>query len=124
MGRRGPQKGAIYKPGLDKARAREELRRMVMKSLGPMLRAQIAHAQGIGHVFTRDKGGKFTRIEDMDAIDKLLSEGTEGEHYWIFAKDPSVQAFTTLIDQAIDQAPKHVELTGSEGGPLIVHWKG
>jgi len=81
---------------------------MVMEQMQPMLRAQIAHAQGIGHVFTRDKAGKFTKIEDAAQAEQLLTQGTEGTDYWIFMKDPSVQAFTDLMNRALDK-PKEQE---------------
>lgn len=104
----GPPKGTKYAPTLKKEEAREALRAVVMRHMDDMLRAQIAHAKGIGHVYTRDKNGKFTKIENQAAIDKLLLEGSEDEDYWIFAKDPSVQAFTDLMNRALDK-PKEQE---------------
>lgn len=118
----GPKKGAIYKPTIEKAEIRRAFRDYVASHMPRMLRSQVANAIGIGHLFTRDKGGKFTRIEDMAQIDKLLAEGTEGEHYWIFAKDPSVQAFSVLVEQTMDQAPKHVDVSGPDGGPIPYKW--
>jgi hypothetical protein len=104
----GKPKGYQHKPTLEKLAAREFVRQMVTQSLTPMIQAQIANAMGIGHVYTRDKGGKFTRIEDQAHIDRLLTEGTEDEDYWIFAKDPSTQAFTDLLNRALDK-PKEQE---------------
>jgi hypothetical protein len=80
-----------------------------------MLRAQLAHAQGIGHCYTRDKNGKFTRVESLDKIDELLTTGTENEHYFIFAKDPSAVAFKELLDRALDRPKEQaheVHVTG------------
>jgi hypothetical protein len=120
---------AAGKPGrrwlatMEKALVREETRKYIQQHMPAMLRSQIAHAIGIGHVFTRDKHGKFTRIEDEARIEQLLSEGTQDTDYWIFAKDPSVHAFSVLLDRTLDQAPKHVELTGANGAPLEVKWK-
>jgi hypothetical protein len=105
----GQRLGAGRRPGsksqntLDKEAAREEARQLITASLRPMIEAQIAHAMGIGHLYTRNKGGKFTRVEDQAVIDDLLTEGDEREHYWIFAKDPSVQAFTDLMNRALDK---------------------
>lgn len=102
---------------------REETRKLIQQHLPAMVKAQIAHAIGIGHLYTRDKHGKFSRIEDESEIDRLLSEGTEDTDYWIFAKDPSVQAFSELLDRTLDQAPKPVEVSGKDGSPLVVTWK-
>ena len=43
---------------MTKEQAREATRQFVIASLGPLLRSQLMHAQGIGHCFTRDKNGK------------------------------------------------------------------
>lgn len=99
----GKPKGYKHQGTLDKLAARELVRQRVTASLEPMIRAQIANAVGIGHVYTRDKSGKFTKIEDPDEMDRLLQEGTEGEHYWLFTKDPSVQAFADLLNRALDK---------------------
>jgi len=100
--------GIKHASTISKEQAREVVRQMVMEQMQPMLRAQIAHAQGIGHVFTRDKAGKFTKIEDAAQAEQLLTQGTEGTDYWIFMKDPSVQAFTDLMNRALDK-PKEQE---------------
>src|SRR4051794_1879275 len=62
---------------LDKLAAQEATRALVLEHLRPMLLAQIAHAQGIGHVYTRDANRKFSRIENPDEADRLLLEGRE-----------------------------------------------
>lgn len=119
----GAKKGRRWASTLEKALVREETRKYIQQHIPAMLKAQIAHAIGIGHVYTRDKKGKFTRIEDEDAMERLLSEGEQGTDYWIFAKDPSVHAFSILLDRAMDQVPKPVEISGKDGQPLEVRWK-
>jgi hypothetical protein len=124
MPRGGHRPGAGTKPGrrwaatMEKALVREETRKYIQQHMPAMLRAQIAHAIGIGHLYTRDKHGKFSRIEDEREMERLLTEGVEDTDYWIFAKDPSVQAFSELLDRTLDQAPKPIELTGADKGPL------
>ncbi len=68
-----------------------------------MVQAQIVNSLGIGHLYTRDKQKKFTKIEDQAQVDHLLATGTEGADYWIFTKDPSIQAFTDLMNRALDK---------------------
>jgi hypothetical protein len=122
----GVQKGYKAPKTLEKLEAREFTRKMVTDALRPMIQAQIANAQGIGHLYTRDKAGKFTKIENQAQIDQLLKEGSEGEHYWIFSKDPSVQAFTDLLNRALDKPAEQVKVTGEDGGPVefTFRWKG
>jgi hypothetical protein len=92
-----------------KEAAREYARQTIIAGLAPLLRAQMAHAQGIGHCYTRDKNGKFSRVESLAKIDELLTTGTENEHYFIFAKDPSAVAFKELLDRALDRPKEQAQ---------------
>lgn len=118
----GPAKGTKYKPTLEKEAAREEFRKEVLRHLRPLLQRQIAHAMGIGHLYTRDKGGKFTKIENQAEIDRLLTEGVEDSDYWIFAKDPSIQAFTDIMNRALDK-PKEQEQEIEHKGGITIKWQ-
>lgn len=119
----GVRKGYKAPRTLEKLEARELVRKMVTDSLRPMIQAQIAHAQGIGHLYTRDKSGKFNKIENAAEVERLLAEGVEDETYWIFTKDPSVQAFTDLLNRALDKPSEQVQVTGAEGGPVVFKWQ-
>ena len=116
--RGGPRPGSGRPKGkqtIEKEVAREFARQTIIASLGPMLRSQIAHATGIGHCYTRDKNGKFSRVEKLSEIDRLLTQGTENEDYFIFAKDPSAVAFKELLDRALDrpkEQAQEVHVTG------------
>jgi hypothetical protein len=103
-----------------KEAARAALRQIVLKHMEPLVQRMIAAAMGIGHLCKRDATGKFTRVEDEKEIEKLMCDGTEGSHYWIFAKDPSVQAFTDLMNRAIDKPTESVGIEHS-GGFIIKH---
>lgn len=118
----GPAKGTKYAPTISKEQARDAIRQVVLTHMDDMLKAQIAHAKGIGHLYTRDKSGKFNKIEHQAQIDQLLAEGSEGEDYWIFSKDPSVQAFTDLMNRAFDK-PKEQEQEVKLSGGLVVKWQ-
>ena len=116
--RRGRPKGTTgikHQATINKELYREMHRHVVAKYAERMIRSQVAAAIGIGHVYTRDKAGKFTRIEDFAAADKLLTEGTEGQDYWIFMKDPSTAAFTDLMNRAFDkprEQAQEIHITG------------
>jgi len=74
-----------------------------------MLRSHVEKACGIGHLYTRDATGKFSRVTNLAEVDRLLAKGDEGSHYWIFTKDPSGQSFTELMNRALDK-PKEQAL--------------
>ena len=99
----GMPKGYKLPKTLEKIEARELVRKLVTAGLEPMIRAQMAHAGGIGHLYTRDENGKFKRVENEAEMERLLTQGTQDSDYWIFSKDPSAQAFKELLDRALDK---------------------
>lgn len=119
----GLKKGYKFPKTIDRELQRSHLRQRVMRELDPLLDAQIAHAKGIDHFFLRDEKTKqFKRIEDPSVIEAALNAGDRDSYYWIFTKDPSVQAFTDLMNRTFDRPPEHVHVSGPEGGPLEVRW--
>jgi hypothetical protein len=56
------------------------------------------------------KTGKFERITEVAQIEAALNaeDAAEGSSYYIWTKDPSVQAFTDLMNRALDK-PKEQE---------------
>lgn len=102
-------KGHKTKKTIAKEQAREALRQIVLRKMEPLVQRMIVAAMGIGHLYTRDKAGKFTKVENEAQIDKLLAEGQEDRDYWIFTKDPSVQAFTDLMNRAMDKPAEQVQ---------------
>ena len=75
---------------------------------------------GIRHLMMRDpKTGKFERITgDAKQIDKALKSKNA---CWIYTKDPNVQAFTDLMNRAIDKPAEHVQVEG--GGSITIRWQ-
>jgi hypothetical protein len=124
MPRGGKRNGAGRPKGqqtLDKEAARAIVRETVYAALAPMLEAQIANAQGLKYLVTRDKkSGKFIRVTEAMAKAK---QGEDEEIIEVWEKDPSVQAFTDLMNRALDKPAEHVELTGAGGAPIVVSWK-
>jgi hypothetical protein len=81
----------------------------VMAELDPLIDAQLEHAKGAKHLMLRDeKTGKFERIADERQIDAAIATG---KAFWVFTKDPSIQAFTDLMNRAIDKPTEQVDLT-------------
>lgn len=114
----GRKVGSVLPKTIEKEAARSALRQIVLKHMQPMVQRMIAASMGIGHLFKRDAAGKFTKIEDDAEIENLMLHGVEGSHYWIFAKDPSVQAFTDLMNRAIDKPIESVEV--DHGGAITI----
>lgn len=117
----GRKKGAPTKATLDKEQAREMLRELVKESLRPMTEAQIANASGLKFLVLREKkSGKFIkRITDVEGEIQL---DPEKEIVEVWAKDPSVQAFTDLLNRTLDKPKETLEavVTVSELGQRLV----
>lgn len=117
----GPKKGTKYKPTLDKEAAREALRAIVLREMESLVASQIAAAKGIQYLVARNKAsGKFVRL-DEEAMTKLLAgeddDSLEAVEVW--EKDPSVQAFTDLMNRALDK-PKEQKQEFEVSGELTI----
>ena len=118
----GKPKGYKHQSTLHKEASREALRQIVLREMEAMTAAQIANAKGISHFFLRDpKTGQFVKIEDAKAIETALNSGEEGSYYWIFTKDPSIQAFTDLMNRALDKPVEAV--THEIQGGISITWQ-
>jgi len=105
---------------LSKEEARELVRKRILQDLEPMVRAQILHSQGINHLMLRQKDGTFKRSDNIEEIEAALNSGDENSYY-IFTKDPSVQAFTDLMNRALDK-PKEQEQEVAVKGDFVIRW--
>lgn len=111
MSHGGRRPGAGRKKGakvLEKEAMRERLRAMVSAEFSPLIAAQLENAKGIKFLVARQKStGKFTRLTEAQA---RLKEGQESdtEIIEVWEKDPSVQAFTDLMNRAIDKPVEQV----------------
>ncbi len=119
----GPKKGSKKPQTLQKEMAREQLRQRVYAEMAPLVEAQIKHAKGISYLVYRQKrGGKFTKVtaENASSLFKLAKKPGEdgGLVIEVWEKEPSVQAFTDLMNRAIDKPAE--TLTATVGGTLTV----
>lgn len=124
-GRKGGRpKGSVSSQTLDKAAAREMVRQRVIERLGPLLDAQMAHAEGIKYLVVRNvKTGKFERVT-KERMDGLLESGKDDEleRLEVWDKDPSVQAFTDLLNRALDkpaEQKQEIDLTVRGDADLV-----
>ena len=104
--------GIKHAATIEKEAAREVVRQRVFQRMIPMIDAQIEHALGIKHFMLRRPDGKFERITDPLKIEEALNADEPGGFY-IFTKDPSVQAFSDLMNRAIDKPTQQVTMDTS-----------
>ena len=111
----GRPKGSGGRITVEKEAARAKVRREVLKYLKPLVAAQIANAVGLKYLVTRDKRtGKFLRVTQAMA---RLAEGEESVEVW--EKDPSVQAFTDLLNRALDKPAEQIQEVAHTGQLVI-----
>jgi len=116
----GRPKGTKSPSTIDKEALRELVRAKVAANMGPLLDAQVQNAQGLKYLVTRDKkSGKFIRVTEAMAKAKL---GDHEEIIEVWEKDPSVQAFTDLMNRTIDKPAEQVQEL-KINGPLDIRWK-
>lgn len=123
----GKPKGYKAPATLSKEQAREAVRLIVLKHMDGLLSAQIAHAQGLKYLVARNKKtGKFERVS-AERMEHLLASDSDSELETIevWDKDPSVQAFTDLMNRALDKPAEQIKHTGADDGPVehVFRWK-
>lgn len=120
----GPAKGTKYAPTIAKEQARDALRQIVLEEMREMTAAQIAHAKGLKYLVARHKTtGKFATL--TEEMMKTIAEGKNPEYEAIevWSKDPSVQAYTDLMNRAIDKPAEQLKVTGADDGPVVFKWQ-
>lgn len=113
-GKAGPgrPRGRRNDATLAKEAAREVQRALITAKLRPLTEAQIDNAMGVSHFMLRDaETGQWQRLTDADQIQAALNApgAAEGSTFYIYTKDPSIQAFTDLMNRALDK-PKEQPL--------------
>lgn len=110
----GKPKGSKLAATIEKEALRERIRARVALRLDPLVDAQIANAEGIKYLVTRDKKtGKFLRVTEAMARHKL-EVGEEIIEVW--EKDPSTPAFTDLLNRTVDKPAEQmqeIQVTGT-----------
>jgi hypothetical protein len=87
-----------------KEAVREQVRLYITEHLPDLLRGQVANAKGLQYLVYRDKQtGKFERVRSLEDVDQ------DAEVIEVWEKDPSVQAFTDLLNRAIDRPKEQVQ---------------
>ncbi len=116
----GPKKGTKYAPTINKEQARDALRQVVLKHMDSMVASQVAHAKGLSYLVGRDKAGKFKKLTSTEA-EKALAGESDYTTVEVWEKDPSVQAFTDLMNRALDK-PKEQDQDINANVSLSIKW--
>lgn len=112
----GRPKGAKSASTITKEAAREIARQLITARLERLIDAQLAHAEGLKYLVTRDKkSGKFIRVTETMARAK---DGSSEETIEVWEKDPSVQAFTDLMNRCLDKPTEQTAVVHS--GTLVM----
>jgi hypothetical protein len=124
----GKREGAGRPPGspnkatITKEQARDALRQIVLREMAEMSAAQIAHAKGLKYLVAREtKTGKFTRLTQEQTEKILAGESDEFAFIEVWEKDPSVQAFTDLMNRALDKPKEQEQEVEIKGALKILH---
>lgn len=105
----GRKKGGKNQSTLSKEEGKAVLRALVMESMRPMVEAQVANAQGLKYLVTRDKkSGKFVKVSE--AMARAMTDAGESDQIEIWEKEPSVPAFTDLVNRALGKPVEEVEM--------------
>jgi hypothetical protein len=108
------------------ARQLEEdmLRQKIKERLEPIVDSQLSNAEGIKYLVVRErKGGKFIRVhEAMAKGAKKGKLGANEEIIEVWEKDPSVHAFTELLNRAYGKA-KEPEQKVDHSGEIVLRWR-
>ncbi len=82
-----------------------------------MTAAQISQAKGIKYLVVRGKDGKFKRIGE-NALDAANEAGDVVE---MWEKDPSIQAYTDLMNRALDKPAEQEQAVEHKGTIVLRH---
>lgn len=101
----GRPKGSKSRKTREKEAMREALRRIVDREMEEMTAAQVAAAKGFKYLVARHKkGGTFRPVKDV-----LEAIADEEQIIEVWEHRPSTQAFTDLLNRAIDKPKEQVQ---------------
>ena len=123
----GRKKGGMNKKTVEQKIVEEELKQRVLRGAQGLMDAQFSLAKGCSFLYvikTTKKGSSRPRlIADRHIIEKYLAgdlENTKDTYYYITTEKPSSQSIDSLLDRTFGKAASKTELTGSDGGDIII----
>lgn len=123
--RPGRPKGSPNKSTLaaaeQKALAREVIREHIKSHIPAILTAQIENSVGINYLVIRDKNGSYVEATNQAQVKAALAAG--GDAFRVYTRQPHQASAAMLLAYAADKPVEPVEVTGEDGGPLVVKWQ-
>lgn len=95
---------------------RATLIELVHKRIKPIVNGQIASAEGLQVMMTKDAENKWTQVINPDEVERLLNSDCKDENYYqIWTKNPETNAAKYLLDQAVGKPKETIDanITGS-----------
>ncbi len=84
------------------------------------MQAQTENALGITYMVIRDKNGSYVEATNEAQVKAALASG--GDAFRLYTRQPHQASAAMLLAYAADKPVEPVEVTGPEGGPLVVKW--
>jgi len=117
----GRKKGALTIATLEKLAVKSAMQQRIMRSVAPIVNAQLNLARGVSflYVIRTDKKGNRSKpelVEDQTTIEAYLAgelENSNEEYYYISTKEPNNEAIKNLLDRAFDKPsePKDINVS-------------
>jgi hypothetical protein len=121
VGARGPEKGTKYRKTLEKEQMRQRFRARVSARLDPLIDAELDAALGVTHLLAQGPDGKWLQVTDPAIMVAVLN----GDGFYkITAQNPNVYALKDIFDRTMDKPTESVEVSGKDGEPIELIWKG
>lgn len=88
-----------------------------------MVEAQVANAMGIKYLVAREKkSGKFIEVTEAQVKGILSGKDDTLEMLEVWEKQPSVQAFTDLMNRTLDKPAEQVQAEVRQTGEMVFRW--
>lgn len=127
----GRKKGKMEQKTIDKINAEKEMKQKILKSLEPILNAQLSLAKGVQYLYRidteEDAKGNERRQKPVLVTDKyeiesyLAGNCDEDSYYFITTEKPDNRALDSLIDRVFGKSRQNIGLDGGEEGKPIEH---
>jgi rhamnogalacturonyl hydrolase YesR len=101
--------------------ARQAIRDYITSHIPAILEAQVGNALGINYMILRRPDGSFAEATDEAQIKAAIAQGAEA--FKLYTRQPHQGSAAMLLAYAADKPVEPMEVTGAEGGPLVVSWK-
>lgn len=119
--KKGGKNKATISAAEEKAINREVIREHIRQHIPELIRAQIENAVGVNYLVIRDKNGSYVEATNQGQVKAALAAG--GEAFRVYTRQPNSASASMLLAYAADKPVEPVEVSGQDGGAIVVRWK-